>query len=128
MGWCEAHRLHLLGENAEELNRIMLRQAERAAPLVDGEPEEVGVGDARDLDGVLEGEEDALLRTVLWLEVEQVLSLAILHGAARHLVGRVAHEHLGKGALARAVGPHDRVHLAALHLEVDALEDTVVLH
>ena len=123
----EAHRLHLLGEHAEELDGIVLRQAEGAAPLVDGEAEEVRVRHARDLDRVLEGEEDALLRAVLRLEVQQVLSIAILRGAARHLVRRVAHEHLGEGALARAVRPHDRVHLAALHLEVDALEDSVVL-
>src|SRR5690606_8751339 len=34
----------------------------------------------------------------------------------------------GKRALARAVGAHDRVHLAGLHLEVQALEDLPAFH
>ena len=39
-----------------------------------------------------------------------------------------AREHLRERALARAVRPHDRVHLARVHLEVDAAQDFAVFH
>ena len=38
----------------------------------------------------------------------------------------MARQHLGQRALARAVGPHDRVHLAGVHRQIDALEDLLV--
>src|SRR5438105_9228972 len=40
----------------------------------------------------------------------------------------MAGEHLGQRALSRAVRPHDRVHLAGPHREVDAFEDLRPLH
>ena len=39
-----------------------------------------------------------------------------------HLGARPAHEGVGQRALARAVGPHDHVDLAAAHREVDAVQ------
>jgi len=48
------------------------------------------------------------------------------HRAAGDLVGRVAGEHLGERALARAVRPHDGVHLAGVHGEGDPVEDLLV--
>ena len=97
----------------------------RLPDLVVGRAEEVGVGDAGDLDRVLEGEEHARLGPLLGLQVEQVLP-AVEHRAAGHLVGRVAGQHLGQRALARAVRAHDGVHLAGVDREVDALEDLLV--
>ena len=44
-------------------------------------------------------------------------------GARGHLGARAAHQRVGQGALARAVGAHDHVHLAAAHREVDAVQD-----
>ena len=41
-------------------------------------------------------------------------------------VGRVAHQGVGEGRLARAVGAHDRVDLALADRQVDALEDLVL--
>jgi hypothetical protein len=59
------------------------------------------------------------------LELEQVLPVEG-HLAAGHLVRRVPGEHLRERALARAVRPHDGVHLARVHGEVDAVEDLLV--
>ena len=46
--------------------------------------------------------------------------------AALDHVGRVAHQRVGEGRLARAVGAHDRVDLALADGQVDALEDLVL--
>ena len=47
-----------------------------------------------------------------------------VHGDAPggHLRAGPAHQRVGQGALARAVGAHDHVHLAAAHREVDAVQ------
>ena len=50
---------------------------------------------------------------------EQILAV-VEHLAAGHLVAVAAGQHLRQRALAGAVRPHDRVHLARLHREVDA--------
>ena len=46
--------------------------------------------------------------------------------AALDDVGRVAHQRVGEGRLARAVGAHDRVDLALADGQVDPLEDLVL--
>ena len=43
-------------------------------------------------------------------------------------IGLATGQHLRERALARAVRPHDGVHLAGIHLQVDALEDLVVFN
>ena len=93
---------------------------------VEGGPEEVGVADAGDLDGILEGEEEpsrarssgSMLQQVLALEEDLALG---------DLVGVAAGEDAGQGALAGAVGPHDGMDLAGVDLEVDAAEDFLVV-
>ena len=47
--------------------------------------------------------------------------------ALGHLERRVAHDRVGEGRLAGAVGPHQRVDLALLDVEVEAAEDLLVL-
>ena len=47
--------------------------------------------------------------------------------ALGHLERRVAHDRVGERRLAGAVGPHQRVDLALLDVEVEALEDLLVL-
>ena len=69
---------------------------------VDGGAEEVGVADAGDLDGVLEGEEDALAGALLRVHVEEVLALEE-DFALGDLVGVAAGEDAGQRALAGAV-------------------------
>ena len=54
---------------------VDLLLAARLADLVVGRAQEVGVGDAGDLDRILEGEEDARLGALLRLQLEQVLAL-----------------------------------------------------
>jgi hypothetical protein len=84
--------------------------------------EQVGIVDARDLDRVLEGEEHAPACALLRLEREQVLAEPG-RAALGDVVAGASGQHVRERALARAVRSHDRVHLAGLHLEVQALED-----
>ena len=105
---------------------VEFRLAAVLADGVDGGAQEVGVGDAGDLDGILEGEEDAFAGALLGVHVEQVLALEE-DLALGDLVGVAAGEDAGERALAGAVGPHDGVDLAGVDLEVDAAEDFLVV-
>ena len=84
--------------------------------------EEVAVRDARYLDRVLKCQEDPALRTLLRCECEKVGALE-LDRSVRDFDRRAPCENIGNGALARTVGPHDRVDLARLHVEVEPLEN-----
>src|SRR5689334_14533884 len=66
-------------------------------------------------------------RPLLWSHGEEVLAL-VQHLSGGDRVRRVPGEHLGQRALPRAVRPHDRVHLARVHREIDALEDLPTFH
>jgi hypothetical protein len=99
--------------------------AARLALRVQRRAQEGHVADAGDLDRVLEGEEQPVGGTLLRVHLQQVL--AVQRGrAVRHLVAGAARQYVGKGRLARAVRPHDRVHAARFDIEVDALEDDFV--
>ena len=88
--------------------------------------QEVGVADAGDLDGILEGQEHALAGALLGVHVQEVLALEE-DFALGDLVGVASGEDAGQRALAGAVGAHDGVDLAGVDLEVDAAEDFFVL-
>jgi hypothetical protein len=87
--------------------------------------EEVGVGHPGDLDRVLERQEHAGLGPRFRLQLQQVLP-HVGDLALGHLIGRVARQHLGQRALARSIRPHDRVHFARVHRQVDTVEDLLV--
>ena len=108
----------------EEVHRVELVEPALAAQRVERGAQEVEVPDAGDLDGVLERQEDPGGGAVLGRHREQVLPLE--EDLAGDVVGLVAGEHVGEGALAGPVRPHERVHLARFELEADAPEDLVV--
>src|SRR5262249_19996653 len=118
--------LELALDEFEEGYRVEFGLAAVLADGVDGGAQEVVVSDAGDLDGILEGEEDALAGALLGVHVQQVLALVkdFAHGDGK---GVAAGEDTGQGALAGAVGPHDGVDLAGVDREVDAAEDFFVL-
>src|SRR5690606_11764435 len=87
-----------------------------------GRAQEVRHRHTGDLDRVLHGEEEAGAGTLVDLHLQEVLAVE-QHLTLGHLVGRVAGQRVGERRLARPVGAHDRVDLAAVDGEVDALED-----
>ena len=103
-------------------DRVVLAAVRRLALRVDRAAQEARDGDAGDRVRVLEREEQALLRALVGTElrdvdaVEQDLALG-------DLVGRMAHQRVGEGRLARPVRAHDRVLLVRVHRQVDALDD-----
>ena len=92
-----------------------------------GETQELAVGDAGNLDRVLEREEHAGARPLLGLLVEQVAAL-IADFAGGDDVSGMPGQHFRERALARAVRAHDRVHFAEPDREVDPLEDLDAVH
>ena len=68
-------QLHLLAHQLQELDGVELGQAEVLALGVERRLQEVGVGDAGDLDRILEGQEHALAGALLGRHLEQVLAL-----------------------------------------------------
>ena len=91
----------------------------------EGGAEEVGIGDAGNLVGVLEGEEEAGAGAGVDGHVEDVLAVEG-DGACGDFVFFVAGEDFGKGAFAGAVGSHDGVDFTGVDGEVEAVEDLTV--
>ena len=76
----------------------------------------------RNLDGVLEREEEPLARPLFGWQLQQVAALEG-HAAAGNLVPGASGQHEGQRALAGAVRPHDGVRLTLSYAEVDPLEN-----
>ena len=120
----DVHELRLLLDEREEVERVELGQPAVLADGVQRGLQEVDVRDARDLDRVLEREEDAFAGAHLGRHGEEVAAL-VEDLALSDLVSGPSGEDVGERALARAVRAHDRVDLARVHREVDAAEDLV---
>ena len=84
--------------------------------------QEVDVAHAGDLHRVLERQEDSLAGPLLRRHGQQVGAL-VQHLAGGDLIAGAPREDMGQSALARAVGPHDGVHLARSHAEVEPAQD-----
>ena len=122
----DVHHLHRLLRRAGEVLELDLRLAECLATRVDDHPQVLGDGDAGDRDRVLEGHEQAGPGALVGGGLGDVGAVEA-DRALGHLEARVAHDRVGERRLAGAVRPHQRVHLASAHLEVEALEDLLLL-
>ena len=87
-----------------------------------GGAQEVGDGHARNLDGVLHGQEQASLGALVDAHVGDELIVEPGFTGGDLVVG-VTGEGVGHGGLTGAVGTHDGVDFAGVDGEVDALED-----
>jgi hypothetical protein len=92
------------------------------ADRVDRGAEKVRHGHAGDGVRVLEREEEASLRALIGLELEEALAVEE-DLALGDLVRRVPHQRVGERGLARSVRTHHRVHLGNVDREIDALDD-----
>src|SRR5262245_27434184 len=111
----EADACRLGGDPRREVTNIAALRLERGG-------EHVLEAHAWHLGRVLEREEQARLRALPRLEPEQIDAVE-RHGAAEHLIAGTSHQDVRQRRLPRPVRPHDRVHFAARHDEVDAAED-----
>ena len=87
-----------------------------------GGAQEVGHGNAGNLDGVLHGQEEPGTCTLVDAHREDVFTVEG-DGAGRDLVLGVTGDGVRQSRLAGAVGAHDRVGLAGADRQVDTLED-----
>ena len=109
--FADLEQLQLGAHGAQELAGVELGLAAMAAAGVERGAQEIGVVHAGDLDRVLEGEEHALARPLVGRHREQVAAL-IGDAALGDLIAVAPGQHRGQRRLARAVRPHDRMHLA----------------
>ena len=100
--------------------------AARLALRVQRGAQEVHGGDAGDFDRILERQEHALGGALVGRHLQQVLAVE-QDLAAGHLIAGLAGDDVGQRRLARAVRPHDRVHLALVHRERQPVEDLALL-
>ena len=92
---------------------------------VDRRAQEARHGQAGDRHRVLEGQEHAEAGALVDRELEEIAALPEHLAGPDHVRG-VAHQRVGQGGLARAVGAHDGVDLALADGQVDPLEDLVI--
>ena len=95
------------------------------ALLVDGGAHKIGDAHAGNLHGVLETEEQAFTGALVYRQVEDILVLEDNLAGGDGIFG-VASDDTRQGALAVAVGTHDGMHLAAVDLQVHALQNLTV--
>ena len=114
--------LRLLLDERHEVHGVELLEALLLALGVERRLEEVGVVHAGNLDRILERHEHAFAGALVGIHVEQILAV-VEDLAAGDFVAGMPGQRAGERALARAVGPHDGVHFARVHREVDAAED-----
>jgi D-tyrosyl-tRNA(Tyr) deacylase len=88
--------------------------------------QELDVADAGDFDRILEAEEHASGGAFVGFEVEQILSVEG-DRAFGHLIAGAAAEDVAERRLARAVRTHDRMDLARVDGEAEALEDRLAV-
>ena len=89
--------------------------------------QKIGAVHPRDLDRILEREEQPLPCPVFRVQLQQVLAV-IDHPARRHLVAVPARQDRRQRALAAAVRAHDGVDFAGIDPQVDAFENLFALH
>ena len=93
----EAERVRLLAREAQEIARRKLRLAARAALGVERGAQELDVGDAGNLDRILEAEEHALRGALVRLQGEQILAVE-RDRALGHLIAGPPGEHIGRAS------------------------------
>ena len=122
----QLHDGALLAHQAQELGGRKRFLAAETALLIDGQLHEAGHRDARNLHRILETQEKPQTRPVLYGHIQQV---APHEGRRTFGDGEllVTREHRRERRFARAVRPHDGVHLAGLHLQVDAPENLLAI-
>jgi len=89
---------------------------------VTGHPQKVPITDPRDLQGILEGQENTGGGAIVGGQLQQVPTLEV-HRPSGNLIIGVARQYLGEGTFARAIQAHDGVDLTGPHLQVEALEN-----
>ena len=94
---------------------------------VGGRSHQIAEAHAGKLDRVLHGEEQAPCRPLVRGEPEELFAVDG-DAAAGDLVVVAAHQHVRQRGLARAVRPHQRVHLARRDLEIDPRRDLLPGH
>src|SRR5215207_4139096 len=121
----DVHEVHRLLDGLAELLQGDLGLAMGLAVGVHDHAQVLGDRHARDGDGVLEGHEEAHAGALVRIGLGDVLTLEE-DLPLGDLEVRMAHDHVGQGGLARAVGTHEGVDLAPVHGEVHAPEDLLV--
>ncbi len=119
-GLVEADAARLLADGGGHPGRLLPRRLQGGRQGVDQ-------GHTRHLYGILHAEEQPRLGPSPRGQGQEVLPVEG-HLAPRDLVARAPEQHVRQGALARAVGSHDDVHLARAGHQVDAAEDLVTAH
>ena len=122
----ELHDGALLLHQAQELRGRKSLFTTIFTLFLNGHLHKIGHRHAGNLDRILEAEEQPQPRPILDRHRQQVVPLKSRR-SCRHGELLVSGQHRRQRALARTVGPHDRMYLAGLHVEVDAPQDLLVV-
>ena len=110
-------QFHLLAHEVVKLQRVEFFLAALRLHRVVGQAQKLAVRDTGYLDRILKGQKHTGTGTLLGRKLKQIPAFE-QHAATCYFIRRVTGQHLGEGALARAVRPHDRVYFTAFHGEV----------
>ncbi len=118
---------HLLASQREEVDAVHFLFPSMLTDLVQRCPQEVGTVHARNLDGILESHENAFLRPLIGVQIQEIRPF-IQDLTVSDVIGFVSRKDLGQRALAGPVRPHDGVDFTGLDGQVDPLENFGVLN
>ena len=111
------HELHLGLHYGEKIHRIQLFLAPVFPHRVVSGLEEINIVDPGDFHRILERQEHAITGALLGCHGKQILA-KISDAASGDFVALATGERCGRGALAGAVGAHDRMYFAGVYLKV----------
>src|SRR5262249_41923301 len=100
-------------QQREKIHRVHLVLSAIFADGVQRGAQKIRVADAGNLHRILERHEQPLAGGLFWLHRQQVFTV-IRDGTGSNLVALAPRQHLGQRAFARAIRPHDGMHLSRI--------------
>ena len=115
------------GHGLAQLLAEIPRLNAHAPLLLQSSFKEAAQANAGHLQGVLEGQEHACLRTLINRQFSNIFTVENNAATGDGVFG-VAHQSIAQGGFTGAVGAHEHMGFAGFNIKIDAVQDLLVFH